>query len=45
MRSRQPGPIFVIRLRAGPKVDAIRTLRVAVKVLGRRLGCGPISVI
>jgi hypothetical protein len=40
----QLGPVFVIRLRAAPKVDAIRTLRVALKVLGRRFGLRAISV-
>jgi len=37
MSTRRPAPVFVIRLRAGPKVDAIRALRAALKVLGRRV--------
>jgi len=44
MSTRRPGPIFVIRLRAGPKVDAIRALRAALKVLGRRFGLRAISI-
>jgi hypothetical protein len=44
MSSRQSGPVFVIRLRAAPKVDAIRALRAALKVLGRRFGLRAISV-
>jgi hypothetical protein len=44
MRSRQSGQVYVIRLRAAPKVDAIRALRAALKVLGRRFGLRAISV-
>jgi hypothetical protein len=44
MRSSQSGPVFVIRLRAAPKVDAIRALRAALKVLGRRFGLRAISI-
>jgi hypothetical protein len=43
MRSRQSGPVFVIRIRAGSKVDAIHALRAALKVLGRRFGLRAIS--
>jgi hypothetical protein len=41
---RRPSPIYVLRLRAGSKVDAIRALRAALKVLGRRFGLLAISV-
>jgi hypothetical protein len=44
MHSRQLGPVFVIRLRAGPKVDAIRALRGVLKVLLRRFGLRAISI-
>jgi hypothetical protein len=44
MSTRPSGPIFVLRLRAGPKVDAIRALRAALKVLGRRFGLRAISI-
>jgi hypothetical protein len=44
MSTRRPSPTFVIRLRAGPKVDAIRALRAALKLLGRRYGLRAISV-
>jgi hypothetical protein len=44
MRSSQSGQVFVIRLRAAPKVDAIRALRAALKVLGRRFGLRAISI-
>jgi hypothetical protein len=44
MRSRQSGPVFIIRLRAEPKVGAIRALRGALKVLLRRFGLRTISV-
>jgi hypothetical protein len=36
--------VFVIRLRAGPKVDPIKALRAALKVLLRRFGLRAISV-
>jgi hypothetical protein len=36
--------VFVVRLQAGPKVDAIRALRAALKVLGRRFGLRAISI-
>ena len=44
MRSRQPSQVFVVRLRAAPKVDAIRALRAALKFLGRRFGLRAISI-
>jgi hypothetical protein len=44
MGSSQSGPVFVIRLRAAPKVDAICALRAALKVLLRRFGLRAISV-
>jgi hypothetical protein len=44
MTSRQPSEVFVIRLRAAPKVDAIRALRAGLKVLGRRFGLRAISI-
>ena len=31
MSTRRPAPVFVVRLRAGPKVDAIRALRAALE--------------
>jgi hypothetical protein len=43
MSSRQSGQVFVIRLRAASKVDAIRALRGALKVLLRRFGLRAIS--
>jgi hypothetical protein len=36
--------VYVIRVRPGPKVDAIRALRAALKVLGRRFGLRAISI-
>jgi hypothetical protein len=44
MSPRRPGPVYVLRLRAGSKVDAIRALRAALKVLGRRFGLRAISI-
>jgi hypothetical protein len=44
MRTRRSTQTFVVRLRAGPKVDAIRALRAALKVLGRWFGLRAISV-
>ena len=44
MSKRQSTPVFVLRLRVGPKVDAIRALRAALKVLGRRFGLRAVSV-
>jgi hypothetical protein len=44
MSKRQSTPVFVLRLRVGPKVDPIRALRAALKVLGRRFGLRAISV-
>jgi hypothetical protein len=31
-------PIYVVRLRARPGVDAIKALRASLKILGRRFG-------
>jgi hypothetical protein len=45
MSSRQSGPTFVIRLRAAPKVDPIKALRGALKVLLRRFGLRALSVV
>jgi hypothetical protein len=44
MSTRQSGQVFVVRLRAPPKVDAIRALRATLKVMGRRLGLRAISI-
>jgi len=44
MSTRRSAPVFVVRLRAAPKVDAIRALRAALKVLSRRFGLRAISV-
>jgi hypothetical protein len=44
MSARQPNQIFILRLRAAPKVDAICALRAALKVLGRRFGLRAISI-
>jgi len=44
MSTRRPAPVFVVRLRAGPKVDAIRALRAALKILLRRFGLKAIEV-
>jgi hypothetical protein len=41
---RSTGQVFVIRLRAAPKVDAIRALRGGLKLLLRRFGLRAISV-
>jgi len=41
---RTPGLVFVVRLRAGSKDDAIRSLRAALKVLGRRFGLRAVSI-
>lgn len=35
---------YIIRLRPGPRIDAIRALRGALKVLGRRFGLRVIEV-
>jgi hypothetical protein len=43
MSTHQPGPVYVRRLRVPPQVDAIRALRAALKVLGRRFGLRAIS--
>jgi hypothetical protein len=37
-------PIYLVRLRAKPRVDAIRALRGALNVLGRRFGLQAIEV-
>jgi hypothetical protein len=37
-------PVFIIALRAERGVDAIRALRAALKILGRRFGLRAISV-
>ena len=37
-------PVFLVRLRALPGVDAIRALRAALKVLLRRFGLQCVSV-
>jgi hypothetical protein len=42
--TREPRPIFVIRLRAEKGVDALRALRAALKVLGRRFGLRAVEV-
>jgi hypothetical protein len=44
MSTRQPAQVYVVKLRPGPKVDAIRALRAALKVLGRRFGLRAISI-
>jgi hypothetical protein len=44
MITRRSGPVFVVRLRAGSKIDAIRALRAALKVLGRRFALRAISI-
>jgi hypothetical protein len=44
MHSRQPSQVFVVRLRAAPKVDSIRALRAALKTLGRYYGLKAVSV-
>jgi hypothetical protein len=41
---RSTGPTYIIKLRAAPKVDPIRALRAALKVLLRRFGLRAISV-
>jgi hypothetical protein len=40
----QRGPIFLVRLRALPGVDAVQSLRAALKVLLRRFGLQCVSV-
>jgi hypothetical protein len=42
--TREPRPIFLIRLRAEKNVDALRALRAALKVLGRRFGLRAVEV-
>ena len=37
-------PTYVIRLRPKPRVDAVRALRGALKILGRRFGLQTIEV-
>jgi hypothetical protein len=37
-------PVFIVRLRPKPRVDAIRALRAALKVLGRQFGLKAIEV-
>ena len=37
-------PTYIIRLRAKPRVDAVRALRGALKILGRRFGLQAIEV-
>ena len=44
MRARQARPIFIICLRAQPRVEPIRALRAALKALKRRLGLQCVSV-
>jgi hypothetical protein len=44
MSTRPSGPIFVLRLRVGPRVDPIKALRAALKVWGRRFGLKAVSV-
>jgi len=44
MSTRRAAPVFVIRLRPGPRVDPIRAPRTALKVLGRRFGLRAISI-
>ena len=41
---RAPRPVFVIRLRAEPDVEAIRALRAFLKVALRRFGLRAVSV-
>jgi len=41
---RVPGPVYVLRLRVSPQVDAIRVLRGALKVLGRKYHLKAISI-
>jgi hypothetical protein len=45
LRSREPGPIFVLVLRAESRVlDPIKSLRAALKLLGRRFGLRVVSI-
>ena len=44
MSDRQPPPIFIICLRAQPRVEPIRALRAALKALKRRHGLQCVSV-
>jgi hypothetical protein len=37
-------PIYVVRLRPQPRVDAIRALKAALKLLGRRFGLKAIEI-
>jgi hypothetical protein len=37
-------PIYIIKIRAKPKIDAIRALRAALKALGRRYGLQVIAI-
>jgi hypothetical protein len=37
-------PVFVVRLRAGSKDDAVRQLKAALKLLGRRFRLKAVSV-
>lgn len=39
-----PRPVFVIRLRAEPNIDAVRALRAFLKVALRRFGLRAVSV-
>jgi hypothetical protein len=43
-RDRKKRPTFVIRLRPARDVDPIKTLRAALKVLGRRFGLKAVAV-
>ena len=42
--TREPRPIFFIRLRADKGIDGLRALRAALKVLGRRFGLRAVEV-
>ena len=44
MTNRQPRPIFILCLRAQPRVEPIRALRAALKTLKRRLSLQCVSV-
>ena len=44
MTTRQPRPVYTVRLRALPGVDAVRALRAALKVLLRRFGLQAVGI-
>ena len=44
MTARHPRPVYTVRLRALPGVDAVRALRAALKVLLRRFGLRAVDV-